>query len=90
MWTITCNLLKTVLKVRKRMVVWVQKGCKEMVVYPHDQRADCELQLPLPSITRRSYYISLVWDKDQYSEIGSFKVSTQRGLLFHHHKVKIS
>ena len=64
------------------MVVWVQKGCKEMVVYPHDQRADCELQLPLPSIPRGSCYISLAWDKDQYSEIGSFKVSTQWGLLF--------
>ena len=40
-----CNLLNTVLKVKSRMVAWVQNGCKCVIVYPRDRMVDWELQL---------------------------------------------
>ena len=50
MLNIPYNLLNTVLKVKKRVVVWALSGLSVLVIYPHDYVADWELLLPLPSI----------------------------------------
>lgn len=43
MLDILCHLLATVLKVKNRMVVWVQKGCERInqVLLPRDWVAAC-------------------------------------------------
>ena len=67
MWNISCNLLKTVLKVKNRMIVWGQNDYRFLVVYPHNQVADGELLLPC--ITRASYHISLAQEKIKIQNI---------------------
>lgn len=54
----SCNLLNPVLKVRNRMVVWVQNDCNLIFVDPPHSMADWELLLPLSSLTRE-YWIAL-------------------------------
>ena len=60
MLTVSCSLLNPVLKVKNRMVVWVQMVVS--VVYPLDRGADWDL-LPLPSITREYVHTPLAQEK---------------------------
>ena len=49
---ISGNIYPTALKVKTRMVVWVQMVVTVSVVHPHDHMAGWELQLPLSGIQR--------------------------------------
>lgn len=54
------------MKVKNRMVAWVQRGCKYMTVYPHDPVAGWELAATAQHHERVSYYTSLAWEKIKF------------------------
>ena len=65
MLTISCNLLTTVLKVKIRMVVWVQMVVSVSIVDPHGHEADWELPHYPASQERVSDHILLAREKTQ-------------------------
>ena len=52
---ILCNLLNTVLKVKNRIVAWVQNG-GSVLFSPPDRMADWELWLTAPPSITREYH----------------------------------
>ena len=66
------------------MVVLVQNGLSVLIVSPRDLVADCELWLPLPSITRE-YHTAYRWPGK-----GSKSKTRSTVSLLHHHQLKKS
>ena len=73
--SISCNLLTSILKVKKRMVVSVS------VVYLCDLVADWKLWVPLPSIKENTIPLIAAWEKIKIQSI----VSTNTISLLHYH-----
>ena len=54
------------MKVKNRMVARIQRGCKFMIVYPHDLVAGWKLAATAQHHERVSYYKSLALEKIKF------------------------